>query len=98
MCNCIKEAVDIRRSFGQNKTGIPVFFVRPIIACFNRSHRFVGYDKMDKGIDKWFSPEVKTFLIDGHIIASNSEKNALREYHRVCTKDKIGKLFEVKQL
>lgn len=94
----IQANLDIRRSAGQTKTGIPVFFVRPTIACDNRSHRFVGYNKKEKGIGKWFSPSVQSFLIDGHVIASNSEKNALREYHRVCAKEKIGQLFEVKTL
>ena len=92
----VKEALDIRRSAGQTNTGIPVFYVRPTSACFNRSHRFVGYDKMNKGIEKWFSPIVKSYLIDGHVIVSNSEKNALREYHRVCAKEKIGQLFSIK--
>ena len=88
--------IEVRRSHGQAKTGIPVFFVRPVMPCCNRSHRFVGYDKMRKGIEKWFSPEINSYLVDDHVICSNNPNNALREYHRVCATEKIGKLFEVK--
>lgn len=88
--------IKIGRSYGRNKLGAPVFFVRPSEKCFNRSRRFVGYDKMYKGIDKWFSPTITYFVIDDRIIGSNTAMNALREYHRVCEKEKIGKYFEVK--
>lgn len=92
------DQLEVRRSDGKTRMGIPVFFVRPSMACFNRSHRFVGYYKMSMGVRKWFSGEIRAYLIDGYVIASNSEDHALREYHRVCAKEKIGQLFEVKLL
>jgi hypothetical protein len=88
----------VRRSFGQTKTGIPIFFVRPAQACFNRSRRCIGYDKMNKVVEKWFSPAVLYYLVDDHVIGSNSEKNALLEYHRVCVMENVGKLFKVETI
>jgi len=90
--------LDIRRSKGQNRTGIPVFYIRPVFACDNRSHRFIGYDKMEKGIAKWFSPEIRAYIVDGHLIGSNTPNNARREYNRICERKKIGQTFEVKPL
>lgn len=92
------DLVKIDRSFGQNKTGIPIFFVRPLLTCHNRSHRCVGYDKKDLAIQKWFSPEVYYYVIKNYVIGSNSEMNALREFWRVCSKEEIGILVEIKTL
>jgi hypothetical protein len=91
----VLDQLDRYRSRGRTKLGIPVFYVRPKEACENRSRKFVGYHKMNKGIERWFAPEVKYFLVDGHLIGSNNPKNALREYHRICEKEKIGRQFEV---
>ena len=60
--------IKVTRSFGRNRLGVPVFFVRPLEASFNRSRRFVGYDKLNKGVQRWFAPAVKMFLVDGHLI------------------------------
>lgn len=87
--------VKVERSFGRTRTGIPVFYVRPAEACENNSRRYLGYAKLNKGIARWYGPEVKYFLVDGHLIGSNNEKNALWEYWKICDKSKIGKKFEV---
>lgn len=98
----VKEAIEqglkITRSAGQPKTGMPVFYVRPANACFNRSRRFVGYDKMQKGIAKWWAPEVKHFEIKNTIVGSNNESNALKEFWRICEGAEIGILVKVKEI
>jgi hypothetical protein len=86
--------VHIRRSAGRAKDGMPVFYVRPAQSCENRSRRFLGYDQRDKGIIKWFVPNVNYYLVDGHLIGSNTAQNALKEYWRICDRDKIFKQFE----
>lgn len=90
--------IKIERSLGRTKTGIPVFFVRPAHACENRSRCFVGYDKMNKGIVRWYASSILYFIVDGHLIGSNNEKNALSEYWRICDRNKVGKIVEVKLL
>lgn len=97
----VKEALEqglkITRSAG-SKTGIPIFYVRPADACFNQSRRFVGYDKMERGIQKWFAPAVKYFQVKNSIIGSNNKSNALREFWRVCEGAEIGVFVEVKEI
>jgi len=90
--------VKYERSGGRAKWGVPVFFVRPALPCGNSSRRYVGYDKLRKGIARWYGPKIIYFVIEGHVIGSNSEKNALREYWRICDKENIGKIFYVKPL
>ena len=85
--------IHVLRSHGLSKTGAPIFFVRPANMCFNRSRRFVGYDKMAKGIVKWFAPEVKYWEIDGYILGSNSEENAVKEWNRVSDKSDKPKII-----
>lgn len=94
----LEQGLEITRSFAHSKTGIPVFYVRPADACFNRSRRFVGYDKMRKGIQKWFAPEIKYFQIKNTIIGSNNESNALKEFWRICEAYEIGVFTEVKEI
>lgn len=88
-------AIKYERSAGKAKGGIPIFFVRPQLACNNRSRRYIGYDKLRKGIQRWYGPEVKFYLVDGHLIGSNKPANALHEYWRICEREKIGRIFEV---
>ena len=92
------DGVKIVRSRGRNKDAMPVFFVRPLNACENRSRRFMGYKRRDDGIHRWFGPMVIYYLVDGHLIGSNSPKNALKEYWRICSIEKVKQKFEVKEL
>lgn len=90
--------VKIERSFGQSKTGIPIFYVRPLQACNNKSHRCVGYNKKERTVWKWFYPEINYYEIKNCVIGSNSERNALKEFWRVCSKEEIGVIVEVKKI
>jgi len=93
--------IKIHTSAGRGKNGKMYKGVRPLADCFNRSRKVGGYNhqeiqaKIDKVIEKWFSPKVILYRVDGHVIGSNSKENALKEYWRVCEKEKIKQHFEV---
>lgn len=87
--------VKTERSSGKSKAGIPIFYVRPAISCYNKSRRYVGYQKMNAGIKRWYYPKVRYFLVDNYLIGANKEKNSLKEYWRICDTDKIGVEFKV---
>lgn len=88
-------------SAGSNSFGGQYIYLRPNYECFNKSRK-VGsatgdiWDKVDKVIAKWYGPKVNLYMIDGHVIGSNNEENALKEYWRVCDWDKRKQIFEVK--
>lgn len=91
----------IHISNGRGKNGKVYKTIRPLAKCFNRSRKVGGYstqelkEKTEKVINKWFSPKVILYKVDGEIIGSNSKENALKEYWRVCDVWKIKQHFEV---
>lgn len=85
--------VNIIYSNGNGKGGKMYAFVRPDMKCFNRSRR-VQPSRVAEEVKKWFTP-MNYYIVDGETIGSNSEENALKEYWRVCDKEKIGKHFQV---
>lgn len=94
--------IKIEYSRGRAKSGKKHAFVRPDYPCFNKSRKASGFydsdlnENISKILRKWFQPELFVYEIDGHIIVSNSDKNALSEYWNVCERTDIGKNFEVK--
>jgi len=43
-------------------------------------------------------PIVHYYDVDGYVIGAKDEKHALKEYWRVCEKNKIGKAFPVSKI
>lgn len=87
--------VSVCYSRGRGKGGSRANFIRPADDCFNRSRRVTGFtneeldEKIIQVVKRWYYP-MKYYKVDGHIIGSNSEENALKEYYRVCNvKDKL---------
>lgn len=89
----IYAGVSIRVLDGFSKNGEQYVYIRPSKDCFNRSRRCLRKRENDV-IKKWFTP-VNYYIIQGKIIGSNSELNALREFWRVCDKSDIGKYFSI---
>lgn len=95
-------SIQVKRteSNGCGKDGRKTIFLHPDCECFNRSRSVKFFtkeeaeQKIEKIIDKWYSPEIKRYEIDGRVIASNSAANAVKEYWRVCDPKHIGKPFE----
>lgn len=95
------DSVSVTYSRGRAKYGRKVYFVMPNSQnCRNRSRRIVAQDgdqayyKLIEVIKKWYFP-LSDYTVDGLIICSNSESNALSEYWRICEKNKVGVNFEV---
>lgn len=98
------EGVDVRWSSGSGKAGKLFVYIRPEKECGNRSRRIGGFygaefgARIDKLIKKWFIP-IKYYKVNNdRVIGSNSEKNALTEYWRVCEREDIGKIFPVTEI
>lgn len=93
--------IDFTMSAGSSAYGGQYAYLRPNYDCFNRSRRIgttdpkLFWDKIDKAIEKWYAPMINLYLVDGHIIGSNSAENALKEYWRVCDWHKRKQRFEV---
>lgn len=85
--------IDIEYSNGRGKYGQQYAYVRPAKQCFNKSRR-VKAENLNSLIVKHF-PHVNYYKIDGHVIGAKDEESALKEYWRVCSKEKIGKHFQV---
>lgn len=95
------DSVSVTYSRGRTKYGRKVYFVMPNSeTCRNRSRRIVAQDgdqayyKLIELIKKWYYP-LNEYVVDGSIICSNSESNALSEYWRICERNKVGINFEV---
>jgi hypothetical protein len=95
------DSVSVTYSRGRAKYRRNVYFVMPNSqTCRNRSRRIVAQDgdkayyKLIGVIKKWYFP-LNEYKVDGLIICSNSESNALSEYWRICEKSKVGVNFEV---
>jgi hypothetical protein len=92
--------VSVCYSRGRGKGGRRANFIRPADNCFNKSRRVTGFtdeeldEKIIATVKKWYYP-MKYYKVDNHIIGSNSEENALREYWRVCEKSVKGLCFPV---
>lgn len=88
-------------SHGSGQYGKKYLILHPNVDCFNKSRKVSGFkdgevfEKAEKVINRWYHP-LSIYEIDGRVIASNSEQNALKEYWRVCSYEKIKKQFEVK--
>lgn len=98
------DSVSVTYSRGRAKYGRMVYFVMPNSqTCRNKSRRIVAldgdqaYDKLIEIVKKWYFP-LNEYKVDGLIICSNSESNALSEYWRICEKYKVGLQFEVSSL
>jgi hypothetical protein len=89
----MKDDVIVERSKGRGQNGKAYMFVRPAKKCMNRSRR-VTPDKVQLTTDVYFTP-MNYYLVNGWIIGSNTERNALKEYWRVCANEDIGKEFTV---
>jgi hypothetical protein len=80
-----------------------VRYIRPVYECFNRARKVTGFTssevnrKINNVVAKWYSPKVILYKIEGWVIASNSKRNALCEYWRVCDMKDVGKEFEVQE-
>jgi hypothetical protein len=96
----IYSGVKIIHSNGRGKSGKIVVFIRPDKDCFNNSRKVTAFSVMElnniiaRTVNKWYNP-ITYYVINGDIIGSNSEQNALKEYWRVCRKEDIGKAFPV---
>lgn len=88
--------VSVISSNGFSKNGEQYVFIRPTRQCFNRSRRCLK-SNAERTIKKWFTP-INYYEIQGHIIGSNNEVNALKEYWRVCAPENIGKQFVIASL
>ena len=100
MSSGIPTYVDAKMSAGSNSFGGQYVYLRPNYECFNKSRKVGGmrnevWDKVYKTISKWYAPGINLYMVDGHIIGSNNEENALKEYWRVCDWDKRKQVFEV---
>jgi hypothetical protein len=99
----MRQGINVSYSNGYGKNGKVHVYVRPEKECRNKSRKVSGLykeiiaGKLDKLIDKWYNP-MKYYLVDGHVIGSNSEKNALTEYWRLVERSDIGKIFPVKEI
>lgn len=93
--------ISVVHSKGKGKDGKRYVNLRPKQECFNRSRKVGGFndkelwDKMEEVIIKWYAPAIVLYKIDGKIIGSNSEENALKEWWRVCEIEFIGVSFPV---
>ena len=88
--------ISIVKSSGRGKNGWRYYFIHPSGKCSNKSRR-VRADKVKETVARHFSV-VKYFSIDGIVIGAKDKEAALKEYWRVCERDKIGKRFEVTEL
>lgn len=92
--------VSVCYSRGRGRGGRRANFIRPSEDCFNKSRRVTGFtdeeldEKIIATVQKWYYP-MRYYLVDGHLIGSNNEMNALKEYWRVCEKDYIGMIMRV---
>jgi hypothetical protein len=95
--------VEVQSSNGYSRGGAIVKFVRPVGKCSNRSRKVSGFtgkevsEKVARVIERWYSPIVIYYEINGTVIGSNSKQNALKEYWRICDMKDHGKIFEVNQ-
>jgi len=96
--------IKVTKSKGNGLMGKLAAYIIPNYYCFNKARKAEGWnnhelqDSVNNVIRKWYQPELFAYEIDGEVIVSNSEKNALTEYWRVCDRVKIGKIFSVKQI
>ena len=81
--------VTIQYSSGRGKNGKRWAYIRPDTRCANKSRR-VSADKIDETIEKYF-PIVNLYLIKNRIFGAKDERDALKEYWRVCEQSEIGK-------
>lgn len=93
----MSKQVEITRSNGFSKNGGQYYYLRPSVKCDNKSRRVLE-DRIVANINKWFSPDILLYKINGSIIGSNSEENALKEYWRICDEADIKKQFPVELL
>ncbi|MEI6949797.1 hypothetical protein V9K67_21600 [Paraflavisolibacter sp. H34] len=95
--------VQIVYSHGRGSGGKLYAYVRPANDCFNRSRRVGGFTgaelegAIQMCIEKWFTP-CNYYLVEGCVIGSNSEKNALKEYWKVCDLKDMNQPFDVQLL
>ena len=93
--------VKVEYSRGYGKSGKLAAYVRPDFDCFNRSRRVADYsheglrEMVNTVIRKWYAPKLVAYKIDGYVIVSNNEENALKEFYRVCDKEQINIVFPV---
>jgi hypothetical protein len=90
--------VKIELSKGFMKGGIRHWWITPKVdgvTCHNRSRRASTLESAQRIADRWYSPEVHAYTINGWPIASNNPENALKEYWRVCKREDIGKRYEI---
>lgn len=85
--------IEITCSYGRGKSGRKYAYIRPAKKCRNRSRR-CSRDKIAACIERHF-PVVYYYHVDGFVIGAKDPQSALKEYWRVCEKEKIGKVFEV---
>lgn len=96
-----KIELKIEKSNGRGKLGMQAVYIRPDYYCFNKSRKAKAYsnedlqNKINNIIRKWYSPQLFVYEIDGETIVSNNEYNALKEYWRVCNRNKIGAIFTI---
>lgn len=92
--------VSVCYSRGRGRGGRRANFIRPADDCENKSRRITGFtakeldEKIIAVVKKWYYP-MHYYIIDGHLIGSNNEMNALKEYWRFCEKDYIGMIMPV---
>lgn len=91
----IEKNVSVCYSRGYGKGGKRYYYIRPKDDCYNQSRKVSGwtgdelFDAIVRCVKKWYEP-IQYFMIEGKIIGSNNEENALKEWWRVCEKSQIG--------
>lgn len=92
----IPSNIDFFYSKGSGKGGKRYIYLSPRGDCGNKPRRVEAMqEKVDKVVNKWYSPSILFYKVDNRVIGSNSEENALREYWRICEKELIGVGFPV---
>ncbi len=89
-------------SRGQGLGGkLHAFIIPNSDKCTNMRYRVGGWDRAELNerilacIIKHYSPQLLTYRVDNHIVCSNNETSALKEYWRICDRAKIKKPFSV---
>lgn len=95
------DRVKVQYSAGRGKSGRLAAYIRPAGYCFNRSRRIsaANMDELNEKIEQLINrhfPTVNYYEVDGFVIGAKDKEFALKEYWRVCDREKIKKHFEVK--
>lgn len=88
----------IQRSRGRSKNFMLVAYVSPVnLMAKNKPRRVVGFDEdellhnIKKVWASYYFPS-NMYKISGMNFIANNEKNAIKEYWRICEKELVGKI------